>query len=662
MNDISQQSASLIPSQFVIDRVYIHGDSTSALKRGIYVNSSWTAIVDSYISDVHVVGQDSQAIGVSDSPGPVKIVNNYLEASTENTMVGGADPATANLIPSDIEFRNNYSYKPRSWRIGDVTYAGNHWAVKNLFELKNAQRVLIENNIFDGNWVDGQVGRAILFTPRNQDGACSWCVVTDVTFQNNIVRHSAAGLNILGHDDAYPSGLTQRIKVYNNIWEDINGSIWNNGDGAWAMVVSGINSPGPSDVQLTHNTIFQTGRFLAPGEFYSPSTFSPKPNVVITDNISLHNDYGVLGDNDGVGNATLDHYFPGGVFTKNILMGGPAASYSSYPGNFFPANWSTVFVNQAAGDYHVLSSSPYHNAGTDGKDLGADIDVISTNTVNVITGRGLAAITPPSPTPPPLPADTIPPVVSAFDVQPRVGTGTLTATTQASDTGGSYLASAELWRSPYNSATCHNSNKSGCIWSQSAVTPAPAQANTWSIVMTDSPPIGSYVYGVHVVDGAGNVGTETSLIQVTVNSPQQLLNRAVTIGGLNGRNTKAVTATIDELDSFRNLIKSYPAIFDSNGNASVSFDPPAQSVFLRLKARPFLPRIISVDLNSTGAYAFPKLLIGDINQDSIINSVDFSFLNSKWFQADANSDLNQDGIVNSLDFSLLNGNWFVAGE
>lgn len=51
-------------------------------------------------------------------------------------------------------------------------------------------------------------------------------------------------------------------------------------------------------------------------------------------------------------------------------------------------------------------------------------------------------------------------------------------------------------------------------------------------------------------------------------------------------------------------------------------------------------------------------LTGDINSDHIVNSIDYSILNSHWFSNDATSDLNHDGIVNAIDFSMLNSNWF----
>jgi hypothetical protein len=50
-------------------------------------------------------------------------------------------------------------------------------------------------------------------------------------------------------------------------------------------------------------------------------------------------------------------------------------------------------------------------------------------------------------------------------------------------------------------------------------------------------------------------------------------------------------------------------------------------------------------------------IVGDLNNDGIVNSLDWSYMNSKWFTADATADLNHDGIVNSIDFSILNNNW-----
>ena len=69
-----------------------------------------------------------------------------------------------------------------------------------------------------------------------------------------------------------------------------------------------------------------------------------------------------------------------------MLIAGPDFRYNNYntlSQNYFPANPGLVqFVDYANGgvDYHgyaLAGTSPFKNAGTDGKDLGADIDSIA---------------------------------------------------------------------------------------------------------------------------------------------------------------------------------------------------------------------------------------------------------------------------------------------
>jgi hypothetical protein len=185
-------------------------------------------VVDSYLSDFKERTADAQAISGWNGPGPFRIAGNYLEASGENVMFGGADPAINGLVPSDIEVVRNHMAKPLRWKKDDASFEGTEWAVKNLFELKNARRVLVDGNLFEFNWPQAQNGFAILFTVRNQDGAAPWAVVEDVTFTNNLVRHVAGGMNVLGRDDNHPSQQTRRIAIRNNLFVDVGGK-WGNG-------------------------------------------------------------------------------------------------------------------------------------------------------------------------------------------------------------------------------------------------------------------------------------------------------------------------------------------------------------------------------------------------------------------------------------------------
>ena len=345
-----------LPHHIVFDRCYLHGDPTKGARRGIAMNSRHTAVIDSYLSDFKEVGADSQAIDGWNGPGPFKIVNNYLEGAGENVMFGGTDPSIANLVPSDIEIRHNRFSKPLSWKIGDPTYAGTPWAVKNLFELKIARRVLVDGNLFEYNWPHAQSGFAILLTVRNQDGSAPWSAVEDVTFSNNVVRHTASGINILGQDDNRPSQQTKRILIRNNLFEDIGGS-W--GGGRLFQLLDGT-----ADIVIEHNTALQTGNVIT-------AEGAPHTDFVYRYNITPHNAYGITGTGTGVGIQTLQKYFPSASVTHNVIAGGHAADYP--PGNFFPASLDEVsFVDRAGGHYRLRESSPYRRAGKDGKDIGVD--------------------------------------------------------------------------------------------------------------------------------------------------------------------------------------------------------------------------------------------------------------------------------------------------
>ncbi|QQS47215.1 MAG: right-handed parallel beta-helix repeat-containing protein [Acidobacteriota bacterium] len=357
-----EKTTAEVPHHLIFDRVYIHGRPDAALRRGIALNSSFTAVIDSYISECHESDADSQAIMGWNGPGPYKIVNNYLEASGENIMFGGADPLIPDLIPSDIEIRRNHCYKPTRWRVGSPDYGGKHWSVKNLFELKNAQRVLIQGNVFENNWADAQNGAAILFTVRNQDGSAPWSVVRDVAFTGNVVKNAASVFNLLGRDDNHPSGAARGFNISNNLFSGIDGKKWGGGSGAFIQIGA------VADVTVRHNTVQQTGNAIFANR-------GPSGRFVFTDNIVFHNQYGIIGDDHGTGNDSIRHYFPDGVFRKNVIIGGKSDSYP--PENYFPESPDIVrFADPGKNDFRLSNSSPYRNLSTEGKDIGCNPDLL----------------------------------------------------------------------------------------------------------------------------------------------------------------------------------------------------------------------------------------------------------------------------------------------
>jgi hypothetical protein len=242
--------------------------------------------------------------------------------------------------------------------------SGNHWVAKNLLVLKNAQRVTVDRNLFENNWTGDQNGYALVFTPRNPANTTPWVAVRDVTVTNNVVRHSAAAINILGYDTNVSTGsqLAERLTFRNNLFYDISPSAW--GGGLPKCIEIGHKA---TDIVFDHNTFDQaTNGILGP---YG----APMPGFVFTNNIGQAGRYGVMGGGTAQGNPTITKYFPGGVFTHNVFAGAQASIYP--PTNLFPtvAQFLASFVNRAAGDYTLLSTSVFFGGGTSGGVPGVDM-------------------------------------------------------------------------------------------------------------------------------------------------------------------------------------------------------------------------------------------------------------------------------------------------
>ena len=482
----AQYDLSQVPQHLVVDRVYIHGDPVNGQKRGIGLNSGDTTIVNSYISDIKAIGQDTQAIGGWNGSGPFLLENNYLEGAGENLLFGGDDPKITGLTPTGIVVRGNTIRKPVTWRdpivptpaaplplvtaagslpagtygyrvvarepiatttakslpstevtvtvsagsrvslswspvpgatdylvygrtpgaesvywvvssatfVDDGTSGGTSgspssnatvWQVKNLLELKNARQVQIDHNLLENNWVQAQDGMALLVTPRNQYGGCTWCGVQQVTIEHNVLRHSAGGMTILGYDNEHPSQQTTDITVRNNEFSDLSKS-WGGGDYPFLILAA------PRDITIDHNTVISTGSgFL---EVSGPAVYG----FTLTNNVARHNSYGIFGANYGYGTAAITYYFPDGVVTKNVLAGGSAKDYPA--GNLFPTvtDFQAHFVDYTNGNYALNAGTDWANAGTDGLDLGAAYPVFDVVTADATTAVQLTTTALPSTT------------------------------------------------------------------------------------------------------------------------------------------------------------------------------------------------------------------------------------------------------------------------
>jgi hypothetical protein len=313
----------------VFDRLWLHGTAQDETKGGLHLSgTTYVAAVDSYFSDFHCIAMkgsctDAQAIngGGGDAPGgPYKIVNNFLEASGENIMFGGAPGTTT---PADIEIRHNHLFKPMNWRPGRPDFVGSSsndpFIVKNHFELKNAQRVLFEGNVLENVWGGfSQTGFSILLTPANQDNLCPLCRVTDVTIRYNKVMHCASALQMVnGFNKAGTSASAgERYSIHDLIVDDLDGEAYK-GFGNFLTIVS-LKLP-IKDVLIDHVTAFPT-------------------RAVIT----LIN-----GVDHKLGNFTItNNVFSAGV-RQIASAGGGSGNCASVPGNRLADIWNSCFSNSA---------------------------------------------------------------------------------------------------------------------------------------------------------------------------------------------------------------------------------------------------------------------------------------------------------------------------
>jgi hypothetical protein len=388
----------------IFDRSWIHGTAQDETQRGVMLSGlTYVAVVDSYLSDFHCTAisgacMDAQAIagGSGDqTTGPLKIVDNFLESSGECILFGGS---AATMTPTDIEIRRNHLFKPMIWMKGQPGYiggtGGNPFIVKNHLELKNAQRVLIEANILENTWGGfSQAGASVLLGPKNQahgtENVCPSCQVTDVTIRYVTISH-VGGAFVLGNGVSDNGGIALaggRYSIHDVTADDINAAKYL-GYGSFAQVSMGPRAPVMQPVTINHVTAFQPVVMLSLGD---DITVNPRMNnLVFTNNLINAGMAPTHTTGGGIANCayysapivSLPACFQQYTFSHNAIIASPS-NYppSKYPtGNYFPATASAVgFVdnnNGVGGDYHLHSSSPYKNAGIDGKDLGADINAL----------------------------------------------------------------------------------------------------------------------------------------------------------------------------------------------------------------------------------------------------------------------------------------------
>jgi outer membrane biosynthesis protein TonB len=337
-----------VPHHIIVNGVIFDPD-TNVLRRCIWPDGAFMAVVNSTLRNCGSRSGDAQGIFIANGPGPYRFEHNYIEGSHQCFMSGGGDPSIPNSIPSDVVFRYNTCVKQLFWHYSGTppnqTYNGvRQRQVKTIFETKNVRRLLVEGNVFRNVWSDAQVGFCALLKSGNQDWTAPWSQSLDITFRYNRCVNVASGLNLAAQQQgAVPMA---RVSAYDNAFDSLSTV---GGEGKGFQVLDDVR-----DVILMHNTVSNTTN--------DAFSFDGLAGIrtVIQANVVPHGDFGVKGSGSSDGLPTIARWMPGGLFQWNAIVGAPDCS-------LYPATTLCKL------------SSPLPLA-PDGKALGADTSKVNAAT------------------------------------------------------------------------------------------------------------------------------------------------------------------------------------------------------------------------------------------------------------------------------------------
>ena len=349
--------------------------------------------------------------GVSDPPYTDVCTSPASQEASATLSATGRITVSWNAVPNAVKYRvygraagaqnafwsidaptTQYVDNGTAGTAGTPPAFGDYWGSKNLFEIKSAQDVQVDSNIFENNWSGtyDQNGYAVLLRSEDQSGgtACTWCVAQRIVFEKNIVRHSTAALSLIEVDGANAIPMND-VTIRNNLFDDINRTTWHVANACPAGSCAGasnyyVSISGGDQMTIDHNT------FIGPGHpnyvgFNNPTA----DGFVFNNNMGPRGSFGVKGAGTTEGVTTLSTFAPGYSFLANVVAGASGGTYPAGTHRPTHAAWQGDFVNYnsgSGGNYRLNGGSAYNNAGTDSKDLGADIDLVESATANVISG------------------------------------------------------------------------------------------------------------------------------------------------------------------------------------------------------------------------------------------------------------------------------------
>jgi uncharacterized protein (TIGR03437 family) len=506
-------------TNFVVDRCFVHPAeiSSSSLanasqyrtsERGLQMNVKDGWLINSYVAGFTGYYPNTSSIMASMGvfmdvgPGPLHVLNNYLEAWYSNAFFGGAD---ASAIPAHTATIGAGA------TVGQATLtAVTDLAVGDLIAFQlNLPPAGSSSSAYQ--WGIGQVtgiaGTTVSFTPRTATyqgfgsapiggGLAQWKgdVLHDIEVrQNTLVKRPEwsdysqpknwvevkAGRHVVIDGNRMVSGratnvaFTVRNQNGSSPWIEINDLQFTNnwltnfkGPAFGVQLQDNEKVTGLSGNITVRNNLLEGSTDSSSGLLYLESgynlTFAHNTvlnnytlaqgatagflGLVVKDNIVRNGQYGM---NCSVSPGGINTCWPNLGMTGNVVIDNrfdtSAGSLASiYPtGNYYPPSDSAVgFLDQTNGNYRLAASSPYKGAASDGTDPGVNLDAM----LAALSGAAQVPLPTPTPTPSatPTPSPTSSPTPTPSPSPTPTPTGTPTVSLTSPTSGSSYNAPADV--------------------------------------------------------------------------------------------------------------------------------------------------------------------------------------------------------------------------
>ncbi len=296
--------------------------------------------------------------------------------TAQNGTPADGDAARWNgLLPSAITVRQNVFAHYPEWST-ELDECGG----KGYLEVKSCI-----DCTFDGNTFMGCSGPTV--TVRNQNGDFPWVSLDRLTFSNNYWMNSNQPFTGF-FTDAIPTRRSTGITWTNNLYLGLSTHT-----GLSGGTLSG-NFQGGDNVTITHNTVMwsktASSALGSPGanNYRAFTSFVPRPmaGLIVRDNLLGAAGNTCFVDLGGSSGTSITDCWPSATVNHNVLVNTDgydasdmnASWLTPYPSNTLLTSVASVgFTNatstlESSGNYRLLSSSAYHNAASDGADIGVD--------------------------------------------------------------------------------------------------------------------------------------------------------------------------------------------------------------------------------------------------------------------------------------------------